>query len=224
MTDADLTPATGVLVAPGSVRASECSIDVLDVEGDQVSVGYAGLPGNQPHSWGDFIGIWSGTVIPFGSKPLAASPVPSDLESGSVVVSTTITSSSYTAAYSLGAEVTALCAAQLIGAGGQLGARQAVQMAINNIGESSISIAYTTLPGYMPSKAGNWVGLWKGEIDPYQPGDPVGTTKVTSDSNMGDLAILAPLGIKETYTLVYFMGEALTTASVTLTFDTSKPT
>jgi hypothetical protein len=224
MTDADSTlNSIPLIVASGSPTATQCSVSVLDVEGDQVSVQYTGLPGNQPHTFGNFIGVWEGSIIGFGSAPIAQTPIPENYETGSVVVDTTITYSSYTVAYSLGTAVTDLCASQLIGAGGQLGPAQAVSMVINNIGPTSVSIAYSTLPGYMPANAGNWVGLWLGEIDPYEPGDPVATAKVTSNANADNLAIMTPLGIKETYTLVYFMGPAGTTAAVTLTFNTDQP-
>ena len=213
--------ATVLGVVPNSGTLQQCSIAILDVAGDQVTVQYGGLSGNQPATFANFVGIWQGSIIPFGSVPLARAPITLDQETGSVVVDVTITASSYTAAYSLGDVPTNLCAAQRIDAAGQLGPPDAVTIALNNIGPTSLSLTYETLPGYRPSSAGNWVGLWKGEIDPYDPGAAVATVPIKSDANADNVAIVTPIAIKTTYTLVYFVGPSHNTAAATLTFSTS---
>jgi hypothetical protein len=222
MTDVrNLLTSPVLTVEPGSPVAATCSISVQDVEGDIVSVDYFGLSGNQPHTWANYVGIWAGSIIAFGTEPVAKTVIPFDLETGSVNVETTITDASYTAGYVLGAQPDLLCASQLIGAGGQPQPANVVGLSINNLGTTSISVAYATPPGYLPAQAGNWVGLWQGEIDPYDPGPFVATTKITSDANVGDASIVAELEIKTTYTLVYLLGAADTTAAATVTFTTS---
>lgn len=210
----------GILL--GSPVLQQCSIDVVDVEGDQVTVTYGGLPGNQPKTYKDYIGIWAGSLIAPNVPPIGSTTVAYDEETGSAVVQNlTIAETSYTAGYALGDGNANVCASQLIGAGGQLGTPKAVGMSINSVTANVISLAWQGLPGSQPATAGSWVGLWKGEIDPYDPGTPVTKANVPRDTSQGDMALVTQMAIKTDYTLVFFMSANTTTAAAMLTFTTA---
>jgi hypothetical protein len=213
----------GLTIALGSPTLAQCSISVDEVDGDQVVVSYTGLPGNQPHSYGDFVGVWSGSMISPGIAPIGRASVPTDNESGSVVVEgLTIAASSYTAGYAVGGALTDVCACQLIGAGGQLGPPRAIGVSLNTVTADVVSVHYETLPGFTPQTAGSWIGLWRGEIDPYVPGSTeVVSRTIPSDVNEGDLALATPIAINSVYTLVFYMGAETTTAAASLTFNTA---
>jgi hypothetical protein len=104
-----------------------------------------------------------------------------------------------------------------------------VSLAINFIGSTTLSLHFVTLPGYDPVAAANWIGLWKGQPFIYSNQEsPLATAKVTSSANEDDVAFNGVgLAINTTYTAVYFMGAALTTAAASIaftTFLTSEPT
>jgi hypothetical protein len=219
-----LSAAQGLAIAAGSAALTSVSIQVEPGwTGSQVSVDYSSLPGCLPQTYGHTLGLWQGSIVNWDDMPPPASaPVDSDQEDGSVVLSNvTIENLAYTVAYAVGPAATDYCAAVTFSPGGQTRASQ-VSLAVNSIGTTSLGLHFVTLPGYDPGAAGNWVGLWKGQPLVYsgKPA-PVGKATVTSDANEDDVALNnVPLAIQTTYTAVYFMGAALTTAAAQLTFTT----
>jgi hypothetical protein len=215
-------PRVPLAVTLGSPTLRHTRISVADVRGDQVTVRYQTLPGSRPHTFGDVVGVWSGSMISPGVPPIGQAAVAFDQETGSVVVSNlTITASSYTAGYALGGDPAAVCAAQLIGAGGQLGPSRAITLSLDSVDEDSVSVAYETLPGLSPQAAGSWVGLWRGQVNPYALGAPITRANVTGDANEGNISLIAQLAIKSSYSLVYFLGAAPVTAGAMLDFRTA---
>jgi hypothetical protein len=191
-----------------------------------VTVAYAGLPGNQPASYGDHVFLWQSSIVPWNVKPQRAMPIPSDAESGSVVLDDVrITQASYTIGYSVGPRILDIAAMATVAAGAHVTAPSAVSLSLDNIGTTSLTVHYETLPGYLPGAAGNWIGLWTGMVNPYDAPDPIATVPIADNTNVGDVGINGiVLTVDTTYTLVYFMGSARTTAAAILTFDTTAAT
>ena len=101
----------------------------------------------------------------------------------------------------------------------------AVSIKIDKVTTESIQIIYTTLPGYQPTKNGNWIGLWQGFAIPYGGPKPIGRTKITDDYTQGIVTIdKLRLFSGLTYTLIYFMQDPsvdpqFTSASTLLYFS-----
>jgi hypothetical protein len=206
----------------GTPDLVECSISVDDVTGTTVSVSYAGLPANQPKRYRNFVALWQGTAIAWSVPPCGRQDILDDAPSGTVVIDNVrITRSSYTAAYGVGRAIADACASALIAAGGQAAARRSVTISVNRIGTTSLSVHYATLSGYLPATNGNWLGLWEGEVSPYDAPRPLARTGIPNDVNEGDVGINGvEIAIETTYSLVYFMGAERTTAAALLTFTT----
>jgi hypothetical protein len=154
---------------------------------------------------------------------LAQVAIGQNAEQGTLVISgLTVTRSSYIVGYSVGPDITDICCSSLISTGGLLGAPSVVSISLENLGSTSLSIHYQTLSGYLPQQYGNWIGLWKGYVSPYNASTPVATVMLNSNSSEGTVGMNnVPLGINSNYTLIYFMGKDLSTAAAILNFNTS---
>jgi len=221
-------PLQGLAIVAGSIVQTSVSIAVEPGwTGEQVGVDYSTLSGCQPKTQGHALGLWQGSIVNWAEMPPSAgAPVPVDQEDGSVVLDNlTIEDVAYTVGYAVGPDATDFCASATFSPGGQMSSN-GVSLAVNFLGPTSLSLHFVTLPGYDPAAAGNWVGLWKGQPLIYSPTPPpLASQKVTSDSNEDDIALNGvPIAIHTTYTVVYYVGAAQTTAAAQLTFTTAPAT
>jgi hypothetical protein len=220
------TPLLGFLLAgwvaaqtPGQA-VSLCSIAITGSSGTTVSLNYAGLPGNQPNSYGDFVALWDSSVIPWTVKPMSRLGIPTNAETGSVVLTdVSISSMAYTVAYTAGPDVSDACASALLAPDGSTGVADAVTLELVSLGANTVTFRYHTLSGYLPATDGNWIGLWRGRASPYNAPPPLARVKIAQDVTDDSVTIDGvTLAAGNVYTVVYFMGEPLTTAAVLLTF------
>ena len=195
-------------VALGTANLETCSLSIENYTADTVSVRYSGLSGNQPHSYQNYVAIWEATTIPWSVRPLRQAPIPQNNQTGTFVLGgVTITSSAYIVGYAVGRKRTDICAVARISAGGLRSSPSSVAIGIESVGTNSLAINYDTLAGYLPETYGNWIGLWKGYVSPYNAPKPIGRVSVDSDSSQGTVAMNdLELGIATVYSLVYFMG------------------
>ena len=206
--------------APEGTAVALCSAAITGASGTTVDVAYAGLPGNQPKSYGNFVALWPNSVVPWTVAPASRLGVPVDTEVGSVVmVGVSIARVPNVVAYAVGPQVDDACASALLAADGSAGPVDAVSLRLVSLGPTSLTLRYHTLAGYLPATAGNWIGLWRGRASPYNAPPPLARVKVAQDVTDDDVAINGvTLAAGNVYTVVYFMDEALTTAAVILTF------
>lgn len=209
-------------VALGSPDLSICRVSVENYTADTVTVRYQGLPGNQPHTYQNFVAIWEATVIPWPVPPWRQVPVGHNGQNGTITINDlTITRSSYIIGYGVGKEIPTICTSARLDAGGLHAAPTSVQIGINHVGTHSVSVNYQALSGYLPRSYNNWIGLWKGYISPYNAPVPVGSVSISSDASEGNVGINdVVMGINTAYTLVYFVGRERTEAAAILTFVT----
>jgi len=188
-----------------------------------VSVNYETLPGNQPHTYSNFVAIWQATMIPWGAPPLKIQPIPTDGQSGSTTLTgLSVQEKPYIVGYGVGSEITAICASDVVYVGGQAGPSQSVTIGLASIAPDSLVIHYQTLAGYLPLTAKNWVGLWQGQASPYYSGAPMAKGSPDQDVSDGYIAMNGlSLSFGTTYTIVYFTGLNQTEAAAILTFTTS---
>ena len=200
-----------------------CTVSIPYFDADTVTVSYAGLPGNQPATYKNFVAIWEASMIPWTAPPLARVEIEQNSQQGTVVIDgLTVTRSAYIVGYGVGPDITNICCSSIISAGGLLAAPTQVSISLDYLGTSSLSIHYQTLAGYLPQQYNNWIGLWKGYASPYSADVPVSTVMINSNASEGTVGMNnIPLGINSNYTLIYFMGKELTTAAAILNFNTS---
>jgi hypothetical protein len=206
--------------APEGAAVTVCSAAIAASSGTTVDVGYAGLPGNQPASYGNFVALWRGSVVPWTAPPVARVSVPTDTEVGTVVlVGVSIGRIPYTVAYTVGPEVDDACATALLAADGSTTVVDAVSLQLVSLDATSLTLRYHTLSGYLPAKAGNWIGLWRGHASPYNALPPLARVQVAANVTDDQVVIDGvTLAAENAYTVVYFMDEALTTAAALLIF------
>lgn len=213
-------------VALGTPELHTCDIDITSFTGSSISVSFSGLPANQPKTYQNFVAVWEASVIPWTVEPLRKIDVGVNTQSGTVTIDNlTVTYNSYIVAYGVGSDIGNISASALLSAGGLKAAPTKVNLGIQNLGTTSLSIHYQTLSGYQPKANDNWIGLWEGYVSPYNlPPKPVHKQKVKSYANEGVIGFNnLDLARNTTYTLIYFMGDTNTTAAAMLNFTTQAP-
>jgi hypothetical protein len=211
-----------LLVADNSTTLASCTVSIPYYGADTVAVAFNGLPGNQPMLYNNFVAIWEASMIPWTVPPIQKVPVTINNQSGSLVINDIIiTKSSYIVGYGVGPDISNICCSSLIAAGGLMMPPSNVIINVDYIGTTSVSVHYQTLPGYLPKQYKNWIGLWQGYASPYNAGAMLGKAAIKNDASEGSVGINnVQIGINSNYTLIYFCGEALTTAAAILNFYT----
>ena len=195
-------------IALATPSLQTCSLVIENYTADTVSLKYNTLSGNQPYTNENTVKIWESSVIPWGTDPLTSERVPQDGQSGTMVLGgVVITDNPYIIGYAVGEDVSEICTTAAISAGGLRDPTDYVYLSVASISETSLTLNYYTLYGYLPKAYGNWIGLWEGYASPFLAPRPLAKTRVRSNSNQGTVT-MSDLELKPdtVYTLVYFMG------------------
>ncbi|NNA55330.1 MULTISPECIES: hypothetical protein [Pseudomonas] len=215
-------------ISLGSPVLLVTQLNVVHFTSETVTVRYDSLPANRPLSNENFVAIWASSVIPWQAEPLARITIPQNSESGTVVLSgVSIGRLSYVLGYGTGPNVSNIAASALISASGPEPAPHYIQIAISNVTTNTLSVNYQTLNGYLPHTYGNWVGLWRGYMSPYNPTAPLAKLDIPDDATEGTVAFNGlDLAVNGTYTLAYFTGQPghpeQRTAAAMLTFTVAE--
>jgi hypothetical protein len=202
-----------------ATAVSLCSATILESSGTTVTIGYAGLPGNQPRTYGNFVALWQSSAVSWTVAPAFRLTIPSNSEVGTVVLAgVSIGNIPDTIAYAVGPKVDDICASALLAADGSTGVVDAVSLRLVALDATSLTLRYHTLSGYLPATAGNWIGLWRGSASPYNAPRPLARVKIAEDVT-DDRIVINGVTLEggEIYTVVYFMDETYTSAAVLLT-------
>lgn len=216
-------------VALGSAHLDQTTIGVMSYGGDYVSASYWSLPANQPKTYGNTVSLWNSSVVPWGVPPLQQAQLSSNQQNGTeTLTDITVSATTYVLGYATGPALSTVCASVILDAGGLATGGDSVNIGVASVGTTSLTIRYHVLYGYLPQTYGNWVGLWKGYVSPYNCPAPLGTALVP-DVTDGTVTIRdVAIGIQTTYTVGYFMANPdqnrnNSTAAALLTFDTTSP-
>lgn len=200
-------------------------IAVESSSSDSVTIRYDSLPANRPMANENFVAIWESSVIPWQAEPLAKITIPQNSETGTVVLSGfSIGRLSYIIGYATGPQISNIAASATISASGPTLAPDKIQIAVDYLTTNTLSVSYQTLTGYLPHSYGNWLGLWRGHMSPYNPTPPLAMIDIPTDSTEGTVAFNGlTLAVDATYTLAYFTGQPgdrpdTRTAAAMLTF------
>jgi hypothetical protein len=229
MRDPDEQGVNWLAVALDSPVLENVTIQVPHSTGQTVTVKYKTLPGNHPESNGNKLWLWEGTVIEWTHPDKGVSKlVCNDDSEGSATMDVELSRKNYTVGYSVTGGVMGICASALIKPPTELElllAPTSITMEIDTLKPGQLVIKYATLRGYRPLSAGNWLGLWRGDVLPSDAPPPIEVIQPEDDVNEGLATFHTTLRPKSTYTVIYFMAdkEKLTeniSAAALLRFDT----
>lgn len=222
MAPAIQTVSPSVQTLLGSSELYACSVVIEGYSADLIDIKYKSLPANQPKENQNFVAVWNASMIPWNSAPMRQEKVPQNSEEGTMSIDgLLITKTSYVVGYAVGPDVSNICCSAVISAGGLSLPPSFIAISLENLGTTSVAIHYQTLAGYRPFLFGNWVGIWKGYVLPYNAPSPLGSASISTDSTEGSVALNnVPIAVDSVYTVIYFTGKAYTTAAAILTFST----
>jgi hypothetical protein len=228
MCDPDELDVGSQAIAVASTELDKVTVCIPSFTSQTVTVKYRTLPANRPESYGNKVWLWEGTVIDWTHPDLGVSEaVPLDDSYGFFTMgSLEIGRKSYILGYSVTGGVMGICASALINAELLLLAPTSVTIGIDLLEPDKLVISYATLRGYRPLSAGNWLGLWKGDVLPWDAPPPTDVTQPEDDANEGLAIFHSALRPRSTYTVIYFMADKEkqsdnTYAAALLRFDTS---
>ena len=232
MRDPDEQGVNWLAVALDSPCLEHVTIEVLENTGQTVTVKYQTLPDNQPESNGNRLWLWEGTVVGWKRPDIINQLVRNNDSEGSDIMIVDLSRKNYTVGYSVTGGVMGICASALINPPPELElelllAPTSVTIKIDTLTPGQLVIKYATLRGYRPLSAGNWLGLWRGDVlPPDVPTAPTEVTQPEDDVNEGLATFHATLRPKSTYTVIYFMADKEkptenTSAAALLRFDTN---
>jgi hypothetical protein len=210
----------------------QCHLEVTNITGSTVSLEFKSLPANRPQQYNNFIAIWEGTSVPWGTEPLKKKIISTDAPDGSIAMDEIqIQDKPYILVYGMGSDLGSICATALVHESNKLKNQAqkdlnltqhvSITISIVSLSSDSLVVFYQTPRGYLPAHYKNRISIWEGEASPYNAPKPIQSKEIDQDYSMGTVA-LNTLGLKRntTYTLVYFTGESQTSAACILIFKT----
>lgn len=214
--------ACGDEVPVASSSLTTCSLKITSVTGTTVGLAIDGLPANQAHTYGNFVAIWQSTIVPWSAAPLSRQELPFQGQSGSYVMTNLgLGALDYVVLYGVGEGITPACAVAHIPATGlPMAPGEPVDLEITSVSSDGLEARYRTYPGYRPMTFGNWIGLWQGEISPYDAPAPLAQAKISRDVDADAVSLSVAVAPDTRYTLVYFTGPELTEAAAILSIRT----
>jgi len=207
-------------------------IEITHHSADTVTVKYNTIPGNHPQDNNNKVMLWEGTVIDWKSTPLATQLVKNNDTNGTFTMEDLkLSSKDYIVGYSVTGEVLGICASAPVKGSVPtddllLLAPPSVTLTFRSLDKTELVLDYATLRGYKPRSAGNWMGLWRGDIDPFDPPSaPAVICFPEDDVNEGRATFQTAFREHSTYTAGYFMADkenqtANKTAAALFRFDT----
>lgn len=207
------------------------TIQVRHVTGETVSVHFTTVPGNHPKENKNALTIWPGTIIDWKHPELGNTQLVdnNDSEGTYIMTGLSLSGKDYIVGYSVTGEALGICASAIAKGGADLLllAPTSVILEIGSLVPGNLQITYRTLRGNKPLTYGNWLALWQGDIDPFDPPyQPQEAQLPPTDLNEGSVIFTSKLSNRSTYTVGYFMSGSdkkisNTSLSAVLRFDTA---
>jgi hypothetical protein len=210
-------------------KLENVTIEVVHATGQTLSVQFTTVPGNHPKENKNTLTLWQGTVIDWKNpgKGITQLVKNNDSEGTYIMDGLDLSKKDYIVGYSVTGDVPGIGASAIAKPSNILMlAPTSVTLEIGTLVSGQLGISYATLRGNKPLTNGNWLGLWRGDIDPFDPGEPQETRLPPDDVNAGSVTFTTELRSRSTYTVGYFMGDkenktSNTTVAAVLRFDTA---
>jgi hypothetical protein len=176
------------------------------------------MPGNQPADYGNTAFLWGEPeIVPYGTPPLAAQPIPTNLENGVVDLGNLqLQERTYTVGYAVGPEVKNTCSWVSIAIDGTTSTFQ-TSVQVVYVAQQMVAVQYETPAGNQPPVYGQWIGLWEGPSASHTI-PPVASVQIAGNFSRGTIELEALIIVGSTYSVGYFMGQKQTTLAASCTF------
>jgi len=217
-----LQPYDRALSASPLIRVSQQAVTSVHITVEYVgstviSFSYDTPAGNKPKKNGNSVYVWpvSANSVPFNATPEASMGILGNDPQGDQSIKADITVGAYIVGYGVGPETTdntwssfvnVVASAYIPPAGTEgdpSGSRTSI-IQTQYVGQNTLVFQFTFLDGFDPKAANAWVGLWQGEVSPYETKPhwyaPILQTVSTGDAVLNDLQLDAGA----TYTLALF--------------------
>jgi len=198
------------------------------INAENIELSYSTLPGNCPKSYGNWIGLWQGSVIPYGRNPLWHSLLGSDDSAGCHILGgLQLQRTPYILGYAHSVSLSSISSTvQFIPSQtgeGTLGILFPTTISLVAYNAQGIVISYSTPSGNIPVENGDWIGLCAGSQASFSSENLIRKVDVTQRSNCSSQALTGiSLAYKSTYTIVYGCSREETAIAASLTFETGE--
>ncbi len=214
-----------------------------------ITVDYTCLPGNQPCTYGNWLGIWEGSQVSWNVRPVNYVEINNDSPIDSLpVYQRRAPNMSYVIGYGTGGKrehsggrgdeaqegveksrpdhrphvhFQTVCATIQVDASGAGSDLQATSVAVLSFSNNTLLINYQTPVGNVPRDNHNWIGIWPGSSVSYDGSNVLRRDEVKSVYNQGEIVVENfPITVGTTYTVAYGTGKAWSDIAATFTFNT----
>ena len=162
---------------------SNTTLTIADIEQTFIAASYGGPNGNNPKQYNNYLFVWQGGPgVPVGQSAIANAPA----VQGGTAVTGQFDAETYVVGYSVGPSVTSggsttypnVSATAAIPADWNLNdvTYGSSNLGITTVQTNLISFQFTLPSGTNPSTNGAWIGLWNGQVVPYNTA-PVTTAR-----------------------------------------------
>ncbi len=230
---------TNISLPVNLISSSTTTLSINDVEAGFILASYTTPNGNNSSSYSNNLFAWvGGPDVPWGQSPIATATAPAN----GTAITGTYAANPYVVGYSVGAAVVGkgvttypnVCATASIPPTWDVNKVTyfSPSIGITTVQTSLISFTYSLPNGFNPSQCGSWIGLWFGNVNPYNL-NPLASAPITQATSSGSSPMMG-LGITPNgiYTAALFTSGynpnpaslSLTTIASTVVFQTqTKP-
>ncbi|WP_329791274.1 hypothetical protein V1227_04975 [Lentzea sp. DG1S-22] len=203
-------------------QAASISLNVIAVGANGVTLGYTGLNGNHPSTYGNAVFVWQNeAAIPYGAPPLATTPLKGNSPSGTTSVEFDVkVGLDYVLGYSTGGTVESIASWAYIPPqeeGFQYFSTTTAPVP-GGVTSDVVVVKYSTPAGNDAAANKDWAGIWVASTGSF-----TNPPKFRADAPAGATGRISVYGTytrDTTYTIGYFTGKSLTTLAATCTFST----
>jgi hypothetical protein len=212
----------GQRLAADPIQASSISLSVITVGANGVTLGYTGLNGNHPSTYGNAVFVWQNEAsIPYGAPPMATTPLKGASPSGTTSVEFDVkVGRDYVLGYATGGTVESIAAWAYIPPDEHDFQYFSTTTAPLPGGVTSdvVVAKYSTPAGNSAAVNKNWAGIWVASTSSFTT--PPKFKADAPDGATGRISVHGSYTRDTTYTIGYFTGKSLTTLAATCTFST----
>lgn len=207
------------MVTLSAAASYATSIRLVAVMADTVTLSYDTLPGNQPATYQNFVGVWDSENVGYDQPPIARQNIATNTQSGTVFIDNLNPANvPYIFGYAVGPDVDAVCATTFI-APGQPPVNFSSSLMLLQVTADRITVHYDFPSGFVPGVVGSSVVVWKGPVPLYnQP--PMAKTPLATSSGSGTAAVNVNVLFGASYTVGLLMTLSPTSLAASITFST----
>jgi hypothetical protein len=182
------------------ISSSTTTLSINDIQAGFIAASYTTPNGNNPSAYSNNLFVWpGGPDVSWGQAAIATATAPF----GGTSIAGSYSAQPYVVGYSVGPSMVSqgvtsypnVCATAAIPPNWDVNQVTYFSpgIGITTVQTTLISFTYSLPPGFNPNGAGSWIGLWFGNVTPYNL-PPLASAPVTQTTSSGS-APMTGLGI-----------------------------